>query len=66
MWAIRQIQLIASQVPGMIYQFRHWAETGHVSLPYASEGIKEIYGVTPEQAIEDASLAFNVIYHERM
>ncbi len=58
----RRLQLIASQIPGVIYQFRYWPETGQASFPYASEGIKEVYGVTPEQVAEDASLAFDVIH----
>lgn len=58
----RRLQLIASEIPGVIYQFRYWPETGRASFPYASKGIKEVYGVTPEQVFEDASLAFTVIH----
>ena len=37
---------IAALVPGLIYQFR-MSPDGTFSLPYASEGIKEIYRVGP-------------------
>ncbi len=48
-------QKITRYIPGAIYQFTQSAD-GQVSLPYASEGLKEIYGISPEEVREDASL----------
>ncbi len=54
---------IASQVPGVIYQFKLSVD-GHYSFPYASKKIQDIYQVTAEQVKEDASLVFDVLYPE--
>ena len=55
------LKKLSQQVPGMLYQFKLSA-TGDYSFPYASEGIFEIYEVTPEQVIECADAVFNVIH----
>jgi PAS domain S-box-containing protein len=52
---------IASQVPGMVYQFKLHPD-GRTSFPYASEGIRSIYGVSPAQVATDATAAFNAIH----
>lgn len=59
----QRLTKIASQTPGMIYQYRQDAD-GHPSFPYASEAIKQFYGLTPEQAAEDASQVFERIVDE--
>ena len=43
-----RLQRIADLVPGMVYQFKRDAE-GHYSFPYASDGIRDIYGFTAEE-----------------
>lgn len=48
---------IAHNVPGMIYKYR-MRRDGSAHLPYASEGIKQIYGFTPEEVKEDATAVF--------
>lgn len=45
---------IAAVVPGVINSYRMTAD-GHVSFPYASPQIVDIYGMTPEALAEDAS-----------
>jgi len=57
--AFRQEDLrkIASQVPGVVYQYLLRPD-GTSCFPYASEAIREIYRVSPEQVREDASAVF--------
>jgi PAS domain S-box-containing protein len=48
-------QKITRYIPGAIYQFTKSAD-GKISLPYASEGLKAIYGLSPAEVREDATL----------
>jgi PAS domain S-box-containing protein len=50
-------------VPGMIYQFRLRPD-GSSCFPYASEGIRQVYRVSPEEVREDASKVFAVLHPE--
>ncbi len=52
---------LGSQVPGMIYQFRLRPD-GSSCFPYASEGIRKIYRVTPEEVRDDATKVFAVLH----
>ncbi|MEI8387615.1 MAG: PAS domain-containing protein [Verrucomicrobiota bacterium] len=52
-----RILKIAGRVPGLIYQYRLRPD-GSSCFPFASEAIKEIYRVTPEEVLEDASKVF--------
>ena len=61
--AFHRLQQIASRVPGMVYQFRLHAD-GHASLPFASDAIREVYRVTPEEVHDDASKAFDAIHRD--
>ncbi|WP_459555332.1 PAS domain-containing protein [Lacunimicrobium album] len=54
---------IAAQVPGLVYKFVLRPD-GTACMPYASDRIKEIYRVTPEEVTEDASIVFKVIHPE--
>lgn len=56
-----RLQGIASRVPGLVYEFR-LANDGHFSFPYASEAIRDIYGISPEQAKQDALPALKAIH----
>jgi PAS domain S-box-containing protein len=47
------LRKISEQVPGFIYQYRLYPD-GHSCFPYASEAIRQIYEVTPEQVQDDA------------
>ncbi|MGS2742533.1 sensor histidine kinase [Halomonas sp. LS-001] len=61
--AIAQTRKHAALLPGMLYQY--WLHPdGRSTFPYASRGIEDIYGVTPEQVKDDASVVFSVIDHE--
>jgi diguanylate cyclase (GGDEF)-like protein/PAS domain S-box-containing protein len=52
---------LALHVPGSLYQFRLGTD-GHLSFPFASEGIRTIYEVSPESVREDAALALQRIH----
>ncbi|CBN57126.1 MULTISPECIES: PAS domain S-box protein [Kamptonema] len=56
-----RLEQIARHIPGTIFQFRQRPD-GTFHLPYSSEGIREIYGVSPEEVREDASSAFSAIH----
>ncbi|WP_176793698.1 PAS domain-containing protein [Rhodospira trueperi] len=52
---------IAALVPGVLYQYRLWPN-GRSAFPYASDGIQDIYGVTPDQVREDALPIVDVLH----
>ncbi len=56
-----RLQKIAAHVPGVVYQFQLWPD-GRSSLPYASEGLRDIYGVEPEAVRWDATSAFSALH----
>ena len=55
------IQKITSRVPGMVYQYKLRPD-GSSCFPYSSEGIKDIYGVSPEEVREDATKIIEMIH----
>ncbi|MEK7718182.1 MAG: response regulator, partial [Bacteroidota bacterium] len=54
---------LTDRVPGVIYQYRMYSD-GHSCFPYSSPGMKEIYGVTPEEVREDATPVFGRVHPE--
>ncbi len=58
---IAQRDKLAEQVPGVLYQYRLRPD-GTSHFPYASQGIKDIYGVSPDQVLEDASAVFEMLH----
>lgn len=52
--ALKSLQKISSRVPGVVYQFRLRPD-GSSCFPYASEALREIYRLDPEDVREDAS-----------
>jgi PAS domain S-box-containing protein len=54
-------QKIADLLPGMVYQLKRTPE-GIYSFPYASEGSRELYGVGPEQLMENPTVPFAAVY----
>jgi diguanylate cyclase (GGDEF)-like protein/PAS domain S-box-containing protein len=48
---------LSDQVPGLIFQFRLDPD-GHMSFPFVSKAMLDLYGVTPAQAREDAAVVF--------
>lgn len=51
--ARQRLQRIAAQLPGMVYQYLLRAD-GSSCFPYASAGIRDICGCTPEEVRQDA------------
>ncbi len=59
----QRIEKIATHVPGMIYQYQQWPG-GRTAFPYASEGMKDIYGVEPAAVSTDAAAVFETLHPE--
>ncbi len=59
--ALNTLHKIADRVPGVVYQYRLHPD-GSSCFPYASEGIREIYSVSPEDVTKDASTVFSRIH----
>ncbi|NEX19291.1 EAL domain-containing protein [Thiorhodococcus mannitoliphagus] len=56
-----RIERIAAHVPGVIYQYQQWLD-GRTAFPYASAGIRDIYGVEPAEVATDATAVFDVLH----
>lgn len=61
--ALQRLQQIAAQLPGMVFQAL-LSERGTVRFPYASEGIVDIYGLTPADVLEHSKAVFAVIHED--
>ena len=59
--ALDRLQKIASRVPGVVYQYQLRPD-GTSCFPFASEAIRDIYQVTPQEVREDASKVFSKIH----
>lgn len=57
----QQLLKLTSQLPGVVYQYQQWPD-GRAAFPYASDNIKAIYGVYPDEVKQDASSVFAKIY----
>ncbi|MFB2834808.1 PAS domain S-box protein [Floridanema evergladense] len=58
-----RLKQIAQHIPGVIYQFRMRSD-GTFHFPYASEGLREIYGFSPEEVQDNCLKVFTVIHSE--
>jgi len=58
-----RLEQLSQHIPGVIYQY-HLRTDGSSHFPYASQGIRDIYGVSPEDVREDASIVFTRIHPE--
>lgn len=59
--ATDRLQKIAENLPGVVYQFRLNLD-GSSCFPYASNLIKDIYHVTPEEVQESAEKVFAILH----
>lgn len=59
--ALDRLQKITHHVPGMVYEYKLSAD-GHSSFPFASDGVRSIYRVTPQEISDDASIIFTRIH----
>lgn len=55
------LRKLSEQVPGVIYQYQQWPD-GRSRFPYASEGIRDIYEVTPEEVRGSAEAVFGRLH----
>ncbi|MBE0488934.1 MAG: EAL domain-containing protein [Halomonas sp.] len=58
---LTRLKTIADRVPGVVYEYR-LQPSGRACFPYASDGIQQVYGVTPESVREDASPMLSVTH----
>ncbi len=59
--ALHRLELIASQVPGIVFQFR-MDERGHITIPYVSDGLRRIYRIDPIEAMKDPRPALGLVH----
>ncbi|WDY53736.1 PAS domain-containing protein [Vibrio fluvialis] len=57
------LQSLAKVSPAVLYQFEY-LDDGSCRFPYASQKLKDIFGVSPEDAALDATPVFDAIYPE--
>ncbi|WP_089761246.1 diguanylate cyclase [Halarsenatibacter silvermanii] len=57
------LQSLTNKTPGTVYQYQLFPD-GSSRFPYATEGIYEIYEVTPEEIKEDAGKVFDRLHSE--
>lgn len=56
-----RLRRIVSSVPGVVFQYRRHLD-GHGSFPFASDGIKEVYGVTHDEVMHDTGLLRKMVH----
>ncbi|MBE9241668.1 PAS domain S-box protein [Synechocystis salina LEGE 00031] len=61
----QRLQELARHIPGVIYQFRMRPD-GTFHFPYASEGIRDIYGVTPEEVRDNSDAILAVLHPDEL
>ncbi len=61
--ALDRLQKIASQVPGMVFQFQLFPD-GSSCLPYVNEAIRTIYRITPDEVSKNAAKMFSALHPE--
>jgi len=59
--ALGRLQKIAARLPGVVYQYRLRPD-GSSCFPFASEAMRQIYRVTPEEVREDASPILSTLH----
>lgn len=57
------LQSLAKVSPAVLYQFEYLPD-GKSRFPYASQKLKDMFGVTPEEAAIDSTPVFDAIYPE--
>ena len=58
-----RVAKIARLVPGLVLQYQLWPD-GKGCFPYASERIRELFGVTPDAVSEDDAAVWNVVHSD--
>ncbi len=55
--SLKLLNNLAQRVPGVIYQYRLYPD-GRSCFPFSSDGIRDVYEVSPEAVREDATAVF--------
>jgi PAS domain S-box-containing protein len=50
-----KLRKIAARVPGMVFQFKLYPD-GRATVPFVSDGVRQIYGISPEEVGTDAEI----------
>ena len=58
---LERFNTVTSRIPGAVYEYRLYPD-GRSCFPYASEGMRLVYGITPQEVMDDATPMFNVIH----
>ena len=58
---LNRLQHMTNQTPGMVYQYQIEAD-GRRHFPFASPGIREIYGIEPEQVRHNSQIIQQLIH----
>ena len=58
-----RFERMAANVPGLVYQFELGSD-GSASFPFVSDGVREVYGVEPAEAMADASVLLDAVEPE--
>lgn len=58
-----RLRRIAARVPGVVFEFRLRADGG-MAFPFASEGLRDLYGLAPEEVEQDALPALARVHPE--
>jgi signal transduction histidine kinase/ActR/RegA family two-component response regulator len=61
--ALSRLQRIASRVPGVVYELRRHPD-GKSCMPYASEALRDLFNVGPDDVRHDASPLFAAVHPE--
>lgn len=61
--SVQMLTKLVKQTPGMLYQYRLWPD-GSSAIPFASPGIRDIFGVSSEDVAEDATPCFGQVHPE--
>ncbi|MBK8479304.1 MAG: PAS domain S-box protein [Opitutaceae bacterium] len=59
----QRLEKLAAQVPGVVFQLVV-RQDGSACLPFASPGLREIYGLDPAAVVEDAGAVFAAMHPE--
>ncbi|WP_299759257.1 PAS domain-containing sensor histidine kinase [uncultured Pontibacter sp.] len=57
----KQLREVSSSIPGAVYQYKR-DENGNISLPFVSDGIANLFDVTPEEVYIDPYIIFEAVH----
>jgi PAS domain S-box-containing protein len=57
------LRKLSAQIPGIVYQFQRFPD-GRVCIPFCTEGIRRLFGVSPEEVRHDAMPLFAHIHSD--